>query len=467
MHHRDQGPTRGTASRLLNPSAWRWWAGLLCGLLTGCAALTNPVAEGVPVDRLPPDLLGVPRQVNQTIPLDLLGQTPPQEYRLAPGDILGVWIRGILGSTDPTPPVHFPSELSNLARRLPPAVGYPVPVRGDGNISLPQVKPISVQGLTLTEAEGKVRQVYVAAGIFVAGKEAILVTLLEPRHVHVTVIRQEAGGFTAAGIGGLIASSTKRGTGNPVDLTAYENDVLTAIAQTGGMPGLDAYNEIIIYKGSRRPTALIQELENLPPGCKPKSCAAEQVIVIPLRLPPGEKLPIRPEDVLLQSGDVVFIEARDTDLFYTGGLLPAGEYVLPRDYSLDVVTAIAFVKGSLLNGAFGGSNLSGTLVAPGIGNPSPTQLTVLRRLPGGRQVPILVDLNRAMQDPRERILVQPGDVLILQESPGEALARYFYQTFFNFTFSWNAIHSRFTTGVVNVAAPDRPSGTGITNTSTI
>ena len=47
-----------------------------------------------------------------------------------------------------------------------------------------------------------------------------------------------------------------------------------------------------------------------------------QVVRIPLRLPPDEPPPFRPEDVVLQTGDIVFIEARDTEVFYTGGLLP-------------------------------------------------------------------------------------------------------------------------------------------------
>src|SRR5437870_1643826 len=41
---------------------------LLCGLLSGCAALTNPVANGVPVRRLPPELLGEPKEGAQPLP---------------------------------------------------------------------------------------------------------------------------------------------------------------------------------------------------------------------------------------------------------------------------------------------------------------------------------------------------------------------------------------------------------------
>ena len=33
---------------------------------------------------------------------------------------------------------------------------------------------------------------------------------------------------------------TRRGTGFALDLPAYENDVLNALAQTGGFPGTDA-----------------------------------------------------------------------------------------------------------------------------------------------------------------------------------------------------------------------------------
>jgi hypothetical protein len=54
---------------------------------------------------------------------------------------------------------------------------------------------------------------------------------------------------------------------------------------------------------------------------------------------------------------------------------------------------------------------------------------VLRQTPSGGQVNIKVDLNKAMRDPRENILVQAGDVLIMQETPDEAVTRYFTQVF--------------------------------------
>jgi hypothetical protein len=84
----------------------------------------------------------------------------------------------------------------------------------------------------------------------------------------------------------------------------------------------------------------------------------------------------------------------------------------------------------------GANNLSGTLINTvngGLGAPSPSLVTILRRTPGCGQIPIRVSLNRALRDPRERILVQPGDTVLLQETTCEAITRYFTTNFrYNF-----------------------------------
>src|SRR5205085_1445265 len=95
-------------------------ATLLCSLLSGCAALTNPLAEGVPVRRLPPELVPPPRNGQETIPLTLLRQPRPDVYRLAPGDVLGVYIEGILGERTQGIPIQSgPVLLSRDQRRVP------------------------------------------------------------------------------------------------------------------------------------------------------------------------------------------------------------------------------------------------------------------------------------------------------------------------------------------------------------
>jgi len=84
-----------------------------------------------------------------------LRQTPPDEYTLSKGDTLGIYIQGVTGDKDTPPPVNFPEDPG-----AQPGLGYPVPVRDDGYISLPLVAPIRVTGLTLADAERRIADAY-------------------------------------------------------------------------------------------------------------------------------------------------------------------------------------------------------------------------------------------------------------------------------------------------------------------
>ena len=53
-----------------------------------------------------------------------------------------------------------------------------------------------------------------------------------------------------------------------------------------------------------------------------------------------------------------------------------------------------------------------------------SRVVVLRQLPNGTQLPIAIDLNRALRDPAERIQIQPGDYVILQYTRAEAFAAF-------------------------------------------
>jgi len=453
--HRRQ--SRGTGRR--PGPAWATLLGLLSIVASGCAALTNPLADAIPVCKVPPELLYAPsRSAMVTVPLTLLRQKPPDIYRLSANDVLGVYIEGVLPATSPgqpisNPPVYFPAQLDPMARGLPAALGFPINVREDGTIALPLVDPISVEGMSIAEADAAIRDAYLRGQILRPGRQRIIVTLMQPRTTRVTVIRQETGGFTS-GPGGYVATTSKRGSGNIVNLRAYENDVLTALADTGGLASLEDYSDVIIFKHGQTTPMVEASLRSLPPGTKPAAIFSlcPQVIVIPTRILPGQPLPCRPQDILLDNGDVVFLEARDREVFYTGGLLPSSEQTLPRDYDLDVVTAVMKVQGSLINGGYSVGSFGGAVVQSGIGNPSPSLLAVVRRTSDGGQVAIRVDLNRALVDPHERIRVLPGDLLILQETRGEAVARYITQVF-KFTFSSEVIKTSTTTATTTAIVP--------------
>jgi protein involved in polysaccharide export with SLBB domain len=388
----------------------------------GCASFSNPTAhEAIPVHRLPPEVFGRPREEEKTIPLTLLRQKQEERYTLDAGDVLGIWVSGILSDErNPAPTIIQlnPYSLTGDERRLPPAVGTPFVIQDNGNITLPLIDPINVRGKTLSEVERIVKDAYVKADIIKKDK-TVLVTLAKQRTYHVTVIRQDGGGVIVSGAGQLVNS--RRGTGVPLDLPAGDNDVLTALARSGGLPGLDASNTVVVQRGD--PPSVVEGTTVA------QASASQQQIRIPLRMRDNEPLPFRPEDIILKTGDIVFIESRETELYYTGGLLPVGEFILPRDYDLDVLEAVTQSHGPLLNGGINFNNLNGNIFSSGLGFPSPSLLTVIRKTPGCGQIVIRVDLNRAAVDPRERVLVKPGDFLILQETTGESFTRYVTQTF--------------------------------------
>lgn len=545
----------------------------LCLVLSfgGCAAF-RPI-HGVPVKYLPNEFRTSTRSGKTTIDLSLLRQTPPPEYLLDAGDILGVYIDGVLGERNQAPPVFYPRD-----EEVPPSFGYPRPVREDGTIALPMMEPLYVRGMSIRQLEDRLRDEYIHRRKIIQPENLVLVMLQKPRNYRVLVIRQEAGNdqtLISAG-GTLNLGQSKRGTGKVVNLPAYKNDVLHALAETGGLPGLDAENTIYIIRrrpgaGSPRspapygppanppvappnpthnygyapadspiqqvqyeyeqpydaayddsgyyadayddseyadeyyandqytdeqavdpfawghtptagPTAEYQQppsaeyvdpaayppptypqgpvypqppVDYAPPAYGPNgqpghwwsqpelndgswtdldptawqmTAAAidptidnQHTIKIPIRLAAGEQVHFSPQDILLQDGDVVFIESRETEIFYTGGLLGGGQYSLPRDYDLDILGALSIAQSQAGNQSrsLGGSSALNQDVTI-----SASRVVILRQFENGDQVPIEIDLYEALRNPHERILIHPGDYILLQYTPLEAVGAF-------------------------------------------
>jgi protein involved in polysaccharide export with SLBB domain len=410
----------------------RCFSGILLGgaaLLVGCASFSNPTANAIPVNRLPAEILGESREIEQTIPEKFLKAPKQDPYLLGPNDVLGVFIKNVTGGEKDIPPI-----LPIYDPKLPPSFGYPFAVREDGTVSLPlSLEPIKVSGMSIAQAEKEIKRFYVDVwNILKPETASVSVTIQKQRTNAIYVLRQDSGSVTFGG-GGL--NNTKRGTGIVLSLQYNESDVATALASTGGLPGLDAKNEVLIFRGAIKDgQTVMPDLKKIKTGKTVLTKDAEgnpglEVVRIPLRLKPGTPVPFKPEDVRLGDGDAIFIETRETELYYTGGLLPPTELPLPRDYDLDVVEAVAQVRGPLFNGGQSSANFGGNFVTSGLGSPNPTCLTIVRRWPEGKSVIIRVDLAKAVVDPRERILVKPGDFLILQESFGESFTRYVTQSF--------------------------------------
>jgi protein involved in polysaccharide export with SLBB domain len=420
----------------------------ILGMLSaGCSTITQPIS-GIPARRIPPQFLA--QSKNNLVPLDpaRLSQEPPRDYLLDDGDILGIYIEGILPFVPPDrppepPPVNFPDATS----QLDPSLGFPIAVINDGTIQLPNLEPIKVRGLTIDQTRDLIRKYYLDSEILrESSRLQPIVTLMKERTYNVIVIRQDmgagaTGGGGGAGQAGFTRATDYSATGRMLKLKAYQNDVLNALMESGGLPGVNAKNEVKILRASRadqrRRDEFVQQFYQQyycnpdPCGCPPPLPEDPSILKIPLRLPPGTIPEFGPENVVLEDGDIVYIESRDAEVFYTGGLLPGGEFKIPRDYDLDVLTAMALSGGGISrqqNGGGGGMGGIGGMV----GQVPPGMLYVLRKTPCNGQITIAVDLAKANVDPRERILVQPGDILVLRFKPSEEILNFSLGTFFTF-----------------------------------
>ena len=649
---------------------------LLTAVFNGCAAF-HPV-KGVPAKYIPADWLAQSRENTATIDLSLLGQVPPSQHIVDKGDVLGVYVEGVLGVAGQAPPISAPVVANDT-----PKIGYPLEVRDDGTISLPLIGAVDVTGMTVRQVEEHVRQIYtVDRKILVPGQDRIIVSLQKAREIRVLVLRQETqNALDSQQPGSVNLGLSKRGTGQIVSLPAYKNDVLHALAQTGGLPGLDAENTIYIirrsenqvqtkpspmFEPSRKPAAKVSNISNSIPvpepiapaiqqmgyevsvpnrlaqtgneielmsyrsaaptsnyrsgpapsnyrsvqparmqpagspspyqgyrsassgfgatptgnyrsatpatwptapvapletrrvsvpnpmpiakepkvakpsaskttetsskpsakkksnpwnfsftkstkpttaktaGSKPqpkqqvakqtqiavpaptptpktnvtpftvgsyrsnvnaqikaipaKTVASQKtvarntsfantfsmedlasnpnivrtyideptvrnqsIIKIPVRLKPGQMPHISPDDVILQDGDIVFIESRETEIFYTGGLLGGGQYTLPRDYDLDVLGAISLAQSGQNQGNQATRATGGVSAINGDVTISASQVIILRKLPTCEHVRIKVDLYKAIKDPAENIQIMPGDMVMLRYKPLEAV----------------------------------------------
>jgi protein involved in polysaccharide export with SLBB domain len=368
----------------------------------------------------------------EPINLVRLRQDPPDIYMLAPGDTLGIYIEGVLGSRDEPPPVHFPEKNQ---RDIPPAIGYPIPIREDGTLPLPMVQAIMADGLTIAQLEAAIRRAYtVDREILKPGSDRIIVTLMKPRTYKVLVIREDVRGeFSqrALSSGETVIGSDQSGAASLVELRAYENDVLHALSESGGLPGVNAKNELIVLRGTfdeaQDLAPLLDDIDSYVHVSDDRSKDPENVVRIPLRGSPGSPVQdLRQEDIILGNGDIVYIRSRDAEVFYTGGLLKGGQHPIPRDYDLDVLGAMAMASGSIAAAA-GGANIDG--FGSGVGSIFPPTRLLVMRVTDGRQQTIEIDLRRALADPGQRILIEPNDFIVLEYRAGEVVMNTFLSTF--------------------------------------
>jgi protein involved in polysaccharide export with SLBB domain len=392
----------------------------LMALAAVCAGCSNVARQAISATCVQPNALDHPRGDRRPIDFSKLRQEAPPVYQLGARDVLGIYVEGVLGKVDEAPPVYMPVRWDQ-GESSGPALGFPVPIREDGTVSLPLAPPIVVAGLTVPQAEDEIRKAYtVNQQILRPGRDRIIVTLMKKRTYNVLVVREDTGSQQNYQTQQVLMQrramyeAQRIGVTKSIDLPAYENDVLHALAASGGLPGVDTKNEVKIMRGAFKSAA--ERDEYLRTLIDPVTRAevmntGRKIQRIPLRVGPADPpLELMQEDIILGNGDIVFIESRDDEVFYTGGLLIGGQYPLPRDHDLDVLGAIAMSGGSIAAAAGGsavGNRTSGAGLFP------PTRVIVLRNV-NGQQVAIKLSTKTAMLNPQERVLVQPDDFIILE-----------------------------------------------------
>lgn len=425
------------------------WMLSLVGLVlfteTGCITYSH---HAIPADRLPPELRLSEKGNRIPVNLALLSQTPPRSYVVGPGDLLSVYIRGLLPpNVDDTAPVLQNNNILQTEYYPPtgiligPATGIPLEVADDGTVPIPVIGSIKVEGLTIQQAADKLIAVVVEKDIVLKDRQYIHVNLIRPRVHRIMVVREEVEADAPTVVPRTSSIVAKRGSARVVDLPAFENDILHALTASGGMPGTDAMNEIwILRRGLRGDVTMDEMMNNVNQGGDPSgliSCCPDGATAkrIPLWTSNGISPCFSQEEVILHDGDIVYIRAREREVFYTGGLINGAEIPLPRDHDIDILEAV-----SIANASVGGpGGVGGQVFRAGAGPGNiipPTRAVVLRKVANGQQVAIRVDLERAVRDVKQRIVIQPGDFIMLYYKPGETFTNAALN-FVNWNFQFN------------------------------
>lgn len=409
---------------------------LSCICLSTSAGCITFAKNAIPACRLPLQFEAPTKSQLSPINFSMLAAPKAGPHRLGVGDVLAVTIAGVI-PPDPKslPPVIQGQATLNREYYPPrgtidaPSYGVPIHVQEGGTVQLPLVESINLLGMTLAEAAERIRSEYVKEEIVREGNDQVNIVLLRSRVNRIVVLREDASlqaaNFSNAGQ----VLQHKRGSAAVIDLPVYESDVLHALSTTGGLPGVDAYNEVWVLRNSLLNAGDAAMMQDLIAGGQSPTEAVGQVashvdaIRIPLKLCCGEPIPFAPEDVALNDGDVIYIEPRKDEYFYTGGLLPGRQIPLPRDEDIDVLEAIAIAQGSV--GGFGGTAANAGLANAGSGAGyvlPPTRVLVVRKLPNGQQLQIKVDLAAAKENPKERLRIMAGDYVMMYYKPGQAFS---------------------------------------------
>lgn len=310
----------------------------------------------------------------QTADLGNLATNYPSSELIAAGDVLDVTVAAGLNEKE--------------------AVTVPIRVGDDGQARLPVIGPVQLAGLELAEAE---------AAIMLTAEER---QVYRAPHVTVTMRRRRVNRVTVTGA-----------VKNPgvYELPRESSDLLSAILAAGGLDK-DAGVHVEIRSTGRAP---IEEPPQPIASTDPDSADPNSTKVTPAghRVQPSS-MRIGPNAVRVDlvsaskegggkyripDGGVVNVEKEDPNPLQVIGLVKTpGKYDFPVGREVHVLDAIA--------------------IAGGISNILADKIYVIRPIPGQSDPAVInISLKKAKQDGVENVLLQPGDVVSIEQTPATGL----------------------------------------------
>jgi len=184
-----------------------------------------------------------------------------------------------------------------------------------------------VRQKSIDDVRGLIVEAYVKGGIIKPGAR-VLASIAKARSYRVTIMRE------VMGAGGSFETRL-----TALELPAYENDVLTALARSGGLPAVssDTGAVVIVQRGfaaaGKQPARVVGGVKQ---------------IRIPLHVWADLPLPFEPEDVILKTGDVISFD-------YDANQGPPHPAESERDRPVAVTMAVAAPDGRILVQVPGGA----------------------------------------------------------------------------------------------------------------
>jgi polysaccharide export outer membrane protein len=246
-------------------------------------------------------------------------------------------------------------------------------VSDSGAADVPLVGPVQVGGLEPFEASQAVADAAIQRGIY--RRPHVSLEIKTKAVNRVTVM----GAVTSPGVHELPRSSS---------------DLVKALAMAGGLTD-EAGTVVEIVRQPSTSGGNVTQASYL--GGPPMMPAPQTTRV------DMTQIAAAPSDYRLGDRDMVMVLPRDKDMIYVTGLVTKpGQFELPRNQDVRLLDAIAM----------GG----------GASSPVADKILIMRRAGGGRgePAPIQASLRLAKSDGRENILLGPGDVVSIEQTPATA-----------------------------------------------